>query len=380
MESNKSAESQGETPNHKDDPQVKDQAKESLKSAPVKNKLSKSCLFTLVIYAQEERRVNYLQELVDTILDKFPCRIIFIKASQTADRPFFNVTTSTVTSGQTTSPVSCDQVIIETSLDQIHKVPFVIVPHIASDLPLYLLWGQNPFEDKEIFPHLKAYASRVIFDSQCADSILHFCKEMQYSLNTLPMDIMDISWALISNWRDLLIHLFDSPHNVKDLDAIKSVIINYNSHTSDSAQHLEIRALYLQAWLASCLKWEYKEMEYFDNCPVITYVGPVHPSIVALSPQDVPLLPPGSITGIEIQTVYGTSYYLSRRENLSQVLVHISTKDTCELPFTIPLPNVHRGLTFMRELFFSHLGERYKEMLKILSKTYRKTNNNSYEL
>lgn len=336
-------------------------------------KFSKACLFTLVIYAHEERRVNYLQELVETIIDKFPCRIIFIKADQSLENSSFNVSHSTVTSGQTNASVSCDQIIIDTSFDQLFQVPFVVIPNIVPDLPLYLLWGQNPFEDKEVFPSLKPYSSRVIFDSQCADSILHFCEEMLFSLKSLQMEIMDLSWALISNWRDLLTQLFDSERGIEDLDAIKSVIIKYNSHGSDTSQHLEIRALYLQAWLACCLGWKYCETETFDNCPVITYVGEVHPSIVALTPEENPALPSGAIMGIDFQMTNGTSYSLSRREHLSQVLVHISTKETCELPFTLPLPNVHRGLTFMREMFFSKLGERYKEMLKILTEIYTKT-------
>lgn len=337
-----------------------------------KMKSSKACLFTLVIYAHEERRVNYLQDLVGTILDKFPCRIIFIKANRSASKSYFHVSVSNVTSGQSASAVTCDQIIIETSYDQIFRVPFVVIPHIVPDLPLYLLWGQNPFEEKEIFPHLKPYASRVIFDSECADSILYFCKEMQHNLATLNMDIMDISWALTSNWRDLLIQLFDSPERVKDLNTIKSIIIKYNSHTAENTQHPEIRPLYLQAWLACCLGLRYTEMEYFDDCPIYTYLGPVHPSIVGLSPIVDKSLPPGAIIGIEIQITNGTSYILARRENLSQVVVHISTKETCQLPFTLPLPNVHRGLIFMREIFFSNLGERYKGMLKVLSDIFSK--------
>lgn len=336
------------------------------------NKSSKACLFTLVIYAYEERRVNYLQELVETILDKFPCRIIFIKANSSIDESYFRVMVSNVNSGQSTSAVTCDQIIIETSYDQIFRVPFVIIPHIVPDLPLYLLWGHNPFEDKQIFPHLKPYATRVIFDSECADSIMNFCKEMEHNLATLHMDIMDISWALTSNWRDLLIQLFDTPDKVEDLTAIKSIIINYNAHTTDTTHHPEIRPLYLQAWLACCLGWKFSEMEYFDTSPVYTYVGNVHPSIVALCPSVHKDLPSGAITGIDIETTNGTSYVLSRNESLSQVLVHISTKEACQLPFTLPLPNVHRGLTFMREIFFNTLGDRYKGMLKVLSEIFSK--------
>lgn len=341
-------------------------------SIPQHAKPSKACLFTLILYAREERRANYLQELIDTILDKFPCRIIFIQGDKETATSYFHVKVSTVISGQSSgakgAAVACDQILIEASQDQLFRAPYVVVPHIVPDLPVYLLWGQNPFEEKDIFPHLQPYASRVIFDSECADNLALFCEEMQASLDSLKMDIMDINWALASNWRDMLIQLFDTPEKFQQLNDCKSLIIQYNGKKTETMRHPEIRALYLQGWLACCLKWRYREAEKHEDSVVISYFGAIHPVVVALTAQDIPDQPPGAIMSIEIATATGHSYYASRKGNLPQVLIHASAKETCELPFTLPLPNVYRGLNFMREIFFSKLGEHYREMLTIISK------------
>lgn len=336
------------------------------------SKLPKACLFTLVVYAHEERRINYLQELIDTILEKFPCRIIFIQADKNAKTSYFHVSVSNVISGGNSASVgasvTCDQIIIKASYDQIFRIPFVVIPHIVPDLPLYLLWGQNPFEEREIFPHLQPHAARVIFDSECSDNLCTFCKEMEQNISQLKgVDLMDISWALVSNWRDLLIQVFDTAEKIQDLRDIKSVFIKYNGTKTDTMQHPEIRVLYLQAWLATCLGWKYHNTEKFENSLVISYTHALAPAVVALSPVEANDLPPGAITEIDINTTAGTSYSIIRKENLSQVAVHICKKETCEMPYNLPLPNAHRGLTFMREIFFSNLGDRYRGMVKTIS-------------
>lgn len=337
-----------------------------------KERDTKACLFTLIIYASSSKRINYLQELINTILDKFPCRIIFIQGEKESESSYFRVNVSNVLSGHSQksagASVRCDQIVIEASHDQLFRVPFLVTPHIVSDLPVYLLWGQNPFEERDIFPYFQKHARRVIFDSECADDLKLFCDEMLTNLDTLKMDVMDINWALVSNWRDLLVEIFDTPEKLEQLYCSKSIVINYNDPNTPTSQNPEIRALYLQGWLASALNWKLQEMEYFKGSAVLSYFGRVHPVVVALSPQKAPSLPPGAITSIEITTTTGYTYFISRKEDLPQAVVHVSSKESCELPITLSLPNVHRGLSFMREIFFGSLGEHYRATLKKIAK------------
>jgi glucose-6-phosphate dehydrogenase assembly protein OpcA len=333
---------------------------------------TKASLFTLIIYAQDKRRVSYLQELVNSILDKFPCRIIFIQREKESTSSYFRIHVSSITSKQQhakgSSNVRCDQIVIESSHDQLFRAPFLVIPNIVPDLPVYLLWGQNPFEEKNIFPYVQKYAKRVIFDSECADDLKLFFKEMQLNLDTLKMDVMDINWAIAGNWRDIICELFESPEKVENLKASKSIIVQYNDCQTKTNTHPEIRALYLQGWLASALNWRFQNVERFDKDVILSYFGPIHPVIIALSPQTDPHLPAGSLIGVEITTTTGSVYSLSRKENLQKVLVHSSSKDACELPYTLSLSNYHKGLAFMKEIFFGKLGCHYRETLKAISK------------
>ena len=184
---------------------------------------------------------------------------------------------------------------------------------------------------------------------------------------------MDISWALISNWRDMMVQLFDTPDKIRQLYEIESLSIYYNAPPKQTGESAETRALYFQAWLASCLRWQYKEKKVENNKIGIVYEGNT-PVKVTLIANTYPEIPNGSLYSIKIKTTQGDSYEITRKEKISQVMIHASTKETCEIPFTLPLPNVHKGMMFMRELFFNTLGSSYYSMLNVLSHTLEKKN------
>lgn len=336
-----------------------------------------ACLFTLVIFAHEPKRSASLKDLIDNIIAKFPCRLIFIEADLDSNKKYFDVQVSTVMSGyvQSKSTIACDQILIRTSKDQLFRVPYLIIPHLEPDLPVFLLWGQNPFEENEIFPMLRSYASRVIFDSECSDNLNLFCKEMLTGADSLGIDIMDINWALISNWRDMLQQLFSGPEMIKQLRECQSLVITYNDKQENGSadgklgrlRYPEIRAIYLQGWLASCLGWQFRAIETDQSSTILTYFGQCSPVIVTISPQSNPKLPLGAITSIQLMTKDGTSFDIQRKEHLSQVLIHTSNKRECLLPYTLPLPSAHRGMNFMKEIFYNPSGESYQNMLSAIS-------------
>lgn len=330
-------------------------------------KYNKACLFTLILYAHEPRRIKYHQELIDNILDKFPCRIIFIQGEDNPGK-YLHVDVANVTSGPEGTVVICDQITIKSSQSELARVPYVVIPHIIPDLPVYLLWSQSPFKEHIIFPVLKPYASRIIFDSECSKDLHQFSVEMLNNVYTLKIEVMDINWALISNWRDMLRQLFDNPSRLSVLQNCKSLRITYNDAKTEMSYHPAIRAIYLQGWIASRLKWNYCTAEKSDGLTIISYKTLEHPSIVALNAQTVENIPPGAIISIELDTTDGYMFYISRHQSLPQVTIHISSKDKCELPYSLPLPDLHQGLAFIKEIFYHKLSDHYCDMLKIISK------------
>jgi Glucose-6-phosphate dehydrogenase subunit len=331
-----------------------------------KKKQPTASLFNLIIYAHEARRILYFDQLIHSILEKFPCRIIFIHAYE-SEKESFHLCLSSVMSGSGKGQVACDQITIKSSKNQLARVPSVMFPYILPDLPIYLLWGQSPFEEHLIFPSLQPYASRVIIDSECFDNLSLFCRQMEANLNLLKMEVMDINWALLSSWRDLLYRIFDRAEKVELLTRCKSILITYNNSKTETVMHPEIRSIYLQGWLASRLGYRYRQAEYFDDSLIISYFGENNPLVIALQPGNDSTQLSGSILNITITFTTGHSYSIHPKPSLSQAIIHESSLETCELPYILPLPNVYSGMTFLNEILHQNVGEHYRAMLHMIS-------------
>lgn len=334
--------------------------------------LTKACLFNLIIFSPDKRRTDYLKLVVRNIIEKFPCRIIFINLDTDDQANFLHVSASTITSDVDENIIACDQINVEVSKNLLERIPYLIISYLVSDLPLYLLWGQNPVEENVVLPHLIKYATRLIFDSQCLESLSSFSEGIFDKLNKFKIEIMDMNWAFLSVWRNIFVQVFDTPEKIHQLNDSKTITITFNSFKSEILEHAEIRPLYLQAWLAAQLKWKFDRINKDHQKTIITYKNS-HPITVILTPQKhIGGLSPGSIITIEIVSYKDESCYISRQQNISQVLVNFSTQEKCELPNILPLRDIHRGFAFLKEIIYHKLSGQYHNMLKVISQTCKK--------
>ncbi len=329
----------------------------------------KACLFNLIIYTHEVRRTEYFRKTVQAIIQKFPCRIIFIEGNPSKPDEFIHVDVSTQATGEPGSLVACDQISIETSLEQLKRVPFIVIPHLVPDMPVYLLWGQDPTSESEILPFFKKFATRLIFDSECTEDLQHFSKEILRQIGELKMDFMDMHWALITGWRDIIASLFDTPEKHHQLRITKQFKITYNSRKTDYFHHYETQGIYLQGWLAAQMGWKFQSMQMQGETRVITYSIGSNQVEVQLVPKEHETHPSGALLSLEIDCANDVHFSLSREEKWNKVVSHTSYREKCELPHLYPMPDLERGFTFMREIFFSHPGNHYRNMLQVIAQT-----------
>jgi glucose-6-phosphate dehydrogenase assembly protein OpcA len=141
-------------------------------------KLIKASLFNLIIYADVKEKSDFLDDMVKTILEKYPCRIIFISGNTDALKNSLRTSVANIIVGKGENAVACDRIHIDVSPQQLHRVPFIIFPLLIPDLPIYLLWGKDPTGEMDILPHLRPYASRLIFDSDSTYNLQDFSRKM----------------------------------------------------------------------------------------------------------------------------------------------------------------------------------------------------------
>ena len=319
-----------------------------------------SCLFNLVIYTNEEKRTLYFQQLFSRIFEKFPCRVIFIQQTHS---PAKEMIQKLQPSGE---PIG-DQYLIKASPEQLSQVAFVLLPLLLPDLPIYLIWGQNPATDKVILPQLHKFATRLVYDSECDRNLQSFSQTMLEKIGDLSCDFMDIDWALISGWRDVISQIFDNQSRFEILQNCSSVDIKYNVLETSLLQRKATQAIYLQGWFAGQLKWRFQSLTRNKDNIKIRYLNGNNEVTVTLSAAERKSLAPGAILEVGFVSTNDRALSLTLDEKQSKVLVYLSTPEICELPFSLPLPNLQRGLAFMKEIFYHRADQHYLNMLKTVS-------------
>ena len=219
----------------------------------------RASLFNLIFYTEDGPRADYTQKIIQNVIEKFPSRVILIRASHTE---------GVVTKVSVLSPrgpemdVACDLIDITVSQTECLRVPFLILPHILPDLPVYLLWGKDPSLRDPLFLELKKLATRVIFDSECSESLPEFARSALEHYNSCNADIADLNWARCESWRNVISSVFYSEEKLQDLKNAKKIEIRFNAASTSSFCHTQIQALYLQSWLTVQLEWKPEAVEF----------------------------------------------------------------------------------------------------------------------
>lgn len=325
----------------------------------------KACLFNLVIYAHEDRRAAYLREIAHDILEHFPCRIIFIKGDKNPELDHLNISVTSEIIGKDQRKIACDEMMIDVGYQKLSRIPYLVIPHLVADLPIYLLWGQDPTADTDILPSLEKYATRLIFDSECTANLQRFAQQMMSLKKETKAAIMDVNWGHITGWRTAFAKIFDTQSMIDSLQTASTIRIVYNKKQTEYVRNHETKAIYFQGWLAARLGWNYRSMEKKGENRTISYEGSNGPITIELVPDEEPNLFAGALVSISI-TGKDCEFNIIRKQHHPKISVHVTTKDRCELPFTLSLPDLKKRSVFMREIFYTSINNQYTEMLNTI--------------
>lgn len=311
----------------------------------------RACLFNLIVFNRISARTDYFRDIVQKVSEKYPCRVLFISSDPDAHTPYLKTAVSVVGNGS----IACDYIDIGVSGPDMQRVPFVLWPHIIPDLPVSLLWTEDPSKPHPLFEPLSKLASRVIFDSESSDSLLAFSQKVLKLREETGIDTADLNWARTEGWRDLIATLFHSGEK-----PIKEVKITYNSRETPFFCHLKVQSLYLLAWMASCLKWEFKKATKDLHFTFEKQKGEIQST-------QWEKLGPGTIISVDIATEDGHHYECARiPTQYHRVTIQISSQEKCELPYQFILGRTATGQSLVKEIITKGTSDHYLEMLKNL--------------
>lgn len=306
---------------------------------------TRACLFNLIFYTKKNARTGYIQRLAQAVIEKFPSRVMLITLDDNLPADALTTRVSILTSSKGEYDVACDLIQIDAAHGACARIPFILLPHILPDLPVYLLIAEDPVCDDPLSQALEKGAHRIIFDSEATQDLCHFAFSAQKLYSDLHADIADLNWARIESWREMIA----STLGVSQPETIK---VKYNAHTSTYFCHTHIQAVYLQAWLAAQLNWTFQAQEgTLDSALQLRYSADGHPVHVSLIAQSDPQLPPGLILETILTTGSGTRFAFARDPNaIHQITLHQSTQDHCLLPSKYIFPKAEVGHSLIKEI------------------------------
>lgn len=311
----------------------------------------RACLFNLIVFNKLSARTDYIRDTVQRVSEKYPCRVLFITSDPESAHPYLKTAVSVVGNGT----IACDYIDIGVSGPDIERVPFVLLPHIIPDLPVSLLWTEDPTTPHPLFAPLSKLATRIIFDSESADSLLAFSKTILSLREKTGIDTADLNWARSEGWRDLIASLFRSGER---LDQINDVCIRYNSRQTESFCHLKIQSMYLLAWISSQLKWKFKKASHNLEFTFEKQNGKILSS-------EWEKLGSGTVISVDITTTDKHLYHCARDpKQYHHVSIQISSPDKCELPYQFILGQTATGHSLVKEIITKGTSSHFLNTLK----------------
>ena len=321
----------------------------------------RASLFNLIVFNRLSTRTDYVRSIVQKVVDKFPCRTLFISSDPDSPHPYLKTAISVVIPQLGESATACDQIDIGVSGSDIDRVPFVRLPHLLPDLPIYLLWTEDPSVNHPLFDPLSKLATRIIFDSESADNLLAFSQTLLELRRKTNIDIADLNWARTEGWRELIASTFSSEERLSQLKNLSFLHIHYNAKETESFCHLKIQAMYLLAWMSGRLNWPFVKAD-----PNLHFQFKDHQAEIIAEQWD--RLGSGTIISVEIQTKDGISFEANRiPEMYHHVKIQINSKEKCDLPYRFILGRTSTGQSLVTEICTKGTSEHYLEMLKTLA-------------
>lgn len=321
---------------------------------------TRACLFNLLIFSPKNERCEYLKQISLKVMEKFPCRLIFITVSDEKEK--LQTKISVVSPNLQECDVVCDLLEIEISKDWEKRIPFIVLPHLISDLPVCMVWGEDITKESFVLSQLERFVDRLIVDSELTVDLKKFASAIVQKKKVCRSDIADLNWARTESFRTLMTSTFYSPTRLELLENAKEITVGYNNLTTPFFCHCHTQAIYLQAWLASRLGWKYKSNETDAK---FCYTKENREITIHLNPSSHTQLPAGNLLSFELLSCEDEHCKLMRNiEKPQQIRIDLSSKEKCDLPIQFLLTKSQLGQSLVKEIFKKGTSQHYLGMLQ----------------
>lgn len=196
-------------------------------------------------FVDDDELLEWLQERVVRLAEKYPCRSIFLDACHDQSTHQVRTARKDVNDDGT---VRTEEVILGVNGIGAPELRSIVHGLTVPNVPTLLLWTGKHLANDARFEELVGIATSVVLDSSRLESTSAGLHELVSFIGTSGREnVQDLAYLRLRPWQDAVAQFFDDAELTAELPAISDVEIASGS---------EAEGYYLIGWLASRLGWK----------------------------------------------------------------------------------------------------------------------------
>ena len=286
-------------------------------------------LFNLLFFSKDACRSSRLEKLIQPLMSTYSCNLIKIYAQE----------------------------------HPLEMIPFLVYPKLKADLPIYLILPEDITLNTPELKPLISLASRIIFVAHETPTIPLFAKRLIPLIKkNSSQDYMDLDFAFISNWRNILPKVFDTEEKIHELKNCNKISLTYHGKATKG----RALGLYLTCWLAAQLNWKPQAFKELKNKTMLSFLNGEKNLCCELTAEESLDVISGTLLYLKIEGNNNCTWEFTLDSTNAQVNLHYTEDTFCSLPEIFPVKNFKRGLTLAKNILFNPCSDHYYNMLNTL--------------
>jgi glucose-6-phosphate dehydrogenase assembly protein OpcA len=220
----------------------------------------RACVLNLIVYAANGEERAEADDLLETVVERHPCRAILIAAERESSEERLDAYASTrcQISARGSKRICGEQITIEAAGAAVENVSTAVAPLLVPDVPVFLWWKDIPHEEDKLFDRLSAMADRVVIDSASFDRPHEDLLRLAEVLSGGDLHLSDLNWGRLTSWRSLVASFWDVSDYRDSLAHVERIRIEYDP-PDRAHESVAPKALLALGWIVSCLGWDLTE-------------------------------------------------------------------------------------------------------------------------
>ncbi len=197
----------------------------------------RACGMTLVVAAGETENAQDIWETLAALMPEHPARAILVRGTADDGSMTARVFAQCWMPFGQRRQICCEQIEIAAPQSGFPHLPPVLLPLVATDLPVIFWCRERPL----FTPELAAMAAKTVVDSARG-----FSPEELREWTRAGHAVADLAWTRLTAWREFIAHFFENRDYVARLSGVTELRVTFPGDRPPA------EARYMGAWLLEC--------------------------------------------------------------------------------------------------------------------------------